>query len=176
MVDKTPSEVTLAKMADTLRTIPLFHAFRAQDDMLQALGKMMVETTVPSGTWLLREGEMGQSMFILCEGEVEVTKTTLEDEQYTVAALRGAENAFFGELALLDEDRRSASIRSVTECVVLELTREDFEAFGNRHPDVALSIMRELAKIVCRRFRATNRDVVRLFSALVSEVSQQVIE
>ena len=163
-------------VVETLRTIPLFHNIRERDDALHSLAGRMKEAKVGSGKWLLKEGEMGQKMFILKAGTVEVCKTTLEKEQYTVAALHGTENAFFGELALLDEDRRSASIRTVGTCTVFELTRKDFEEFGNEHPDAALFVMRELAKIVCRRFRATNRDVVLLFSALVNEVSQTEIE
>ena len=164
-----------SSVVEALRSVPLFRAFSDQDEVLAALADNIKKKKVGSGIWLLKEGELGQKMFILTKGQVEVTKTTLENEQYTVASLGSEDQPFFGELALLDEDRRSASIRTTSSCEVLELDRRDFESFGNRHPSAGLAIMRELAKIVCRRFRATNGDVVRLFSALVNEISQQEV-
>ena len=172
MARKEQSDAVIA----TLRTVPLFQAFSDQTKVMESLAKQVKKKKVPAGNWLLREGELGQNMFILTDGKVEVTKTTLENEQYTVAAMTSENQPFFGELALLDEDRRSASIRAVSGCEVLELGRKDFESFGNHHPEAGLAIMRELAKIVSRRFRATNRDVVRLFSALVNEISQKEVD
>ena len=163
-------------VVETLRTIPLFQSICEREEMLQALAEKMEEKVVKPGTYLIKEGQMGESMYILREGEVEVSKSTIENTPYTVAAMRGQDNAFFGELALLDKDRRSASIHAVTRCELLKLGRKGFEEFGDQYPDGALQIMRELAKIVCRRFRATNRDVVRLFSALVNEISQREID
>jgi CRP-like cAMP-binding protein len=107
---------------------------------------------------------------------VEVTKRTLEDEQYTVAVLRDHDHAFFGELALLDEDRRSATIRTLQDCEVLALKRKDFEALGNTHPDIGLVITRELGKMICRRFRGTSEDVILLFEALVNEIRTEEID
>ena len=161
---------------ETLKTIPLFKAFKTDEKKLSALASLMSERTVMAGSYLVKEGELGKEMFILDRGEVEITKTTLENEQYTVVVLNEKNNAFFGELALLDEDKRSASIKATKDCQVLVLGRSEFETLENTHPDIGLIITRELAKIVCRRFRTTNEDVILLFEALVNEVSQMEIE
>lgn len=161
---------------ELLKTIPLFHSFSTQQDKLSALAALMTKRTVKKGSFLIQEGEIGKEMFILEKGEVEITKRTLENEQYTVAVLREQDHAFFGELALMDEDKRSATIKALRECDVLVLKRDDFETLGNSNPDIGLNIMRELAKIVCRRFRSTNQDVILLFEALVHEVSTAEID
>ena len=90
-----------------------------------------------------------------------------------MAVLRDEQKAFFGELALMDADRRSATIKTIEDCNVLVMSRDNFEELGNRHPDIGLAIMRELAKILSRRFRDTNSDVILLFEALVQEVQSE---
>ncbi len=158
------------EVLEKLRSIPLFQAFHAQDDKLSAIAALMTTRRIPSGGILVAEGETGDELFILGKGEVEISRRTLDNEQYTVAILTDEDNAFFGELALLDEDKRSATISALRDCEVLTLKRDDFERFGNTHPEIALVIMRELAKLVCRRIRNTNEDVILLFEALVNEV------
>jgi CRP-like cAMP-binding protein len=90
-----------------------------------------------------------------------------------VAVLHAEDNASFGELALLDDDRRSATIMARKDCEVLALKREDFERFGDARPDIALIITRGLARLVTRNLRNSNEDVVLLFNALVNEVRSQ---
>jgi len=160
----------------TLRPIPLFRAFAGDDAKLAVVAGLMASRKVHGGHTLIQEGALGDELFILKAGEVEVTKTTLEHEQYTVAVLRGSDHAFFGELALLDEDKRSASIVATSECEVLVLKRADFEALGNAHPELGLAIMRELAKILSRRLRTTDQDLILLFEALVNEVQAEELD
>ncbi len=125
---------------------------------------------------LVQEGEIGDDLFILQRGEVEISRRTLEDEQYTVAVLGDEGRPFFGELALVDADKRSATIRALEDCEVLVLKREDFEKLGREHPAIGWAIMRELARIISRRFRDTNDDVILLFEALVREVGEKQVE
>ncbi|MDH5753085.1 MAG: cyclic nucleotide-binding domain-containing protein, partial [Deltaproteobacteria bacterium] len=81
--------------------------------------------------------------------------------------------AFFGELALLDEDKRSATIRTATDTEMLVLTRADFIRMGNDYPEIGLLVTRSLASIICKRFRSTNNDVILLFEALVNEIRSE---
>lgn len=164
------------QIVETLKRVPLFQAFREKEDDLALLAAVMTTRTVRSGSLVVEEGQIGEELFILQRGEVEITKTTLQDEQYTVAVLGDEAHPFFGELALVDADKRSATIRALKPCEVLVLKRKDFEKLGNDHPHLGLSIMRNLAKIISRRFRDTNDDVVLLFEALVKEVSQKTID
>ncbi len=59
------------------------------------------------------------------------------------------------------------------DCEVLVIARGDFERFSNERPTLGLPIMRELARRVCRRFRAASEDVILLFEALVNEARSE---
>ncbi len=158
------------EIVEKLSTVPIFQSFKHEREKLEALAARMTPRRVKAGKTLLKEGQNGDEMFILMRGRVEVSKRTIDGEQYTVASPRAEDSAFFGELALLDDDRRSATITAVEDCEVLALSRANFERFGDDHPEVALAIMRELARLVGRKMRNTNEDAALLFKALVDEV------
>lgn len=162
-------------LLDILRDIRVFEDFAGDAEQLAAIAALMTPRQVAAGTTFVHEGEQGDAMFILLRGAVRITKRTLDNEQYTVAEVRGEEHAFFGELALLDAERRSATITAIEDCDLMVLRRESFENFGNAHPRPALLIMRRLAKLVSGRLRSTNDDVVLLFEALVNEVRSREV-
>ena len=85
----------------------------------------------PPGKLLVREGEPGQSMFVIVEGRVAVMRQPPDGPQKTVGYLSTGD--FFGELALVTECRRTASIMAVERTVVLELTRAGLAEAGARH-------------------------------------------
>ncbi len=158
------------KSRAALGAVPLFAAFREQPPQLAIVADAMVARSIPAGTVVIREGESGDEMFVLLRGEVEVSKTTIRQEKFAVARLFDRDHTLFGELALVDDEIRSATITAVTDCEVLVLTRKAFDELGDAHPDIGLPIQRALAKQVARRLRATNADVLLLFDALVREV------
>jgi CRP-like cAMP-binding protein len=81
-------------------------------------------------------------------------------------------HVFFGEVGLIDKDKRSATVVCKTDCEFYVLSRENFLALGARSPSIGLIITRELTKIVCQRLRKANNDIITLFDALVEEVAQ----
>ena len=157
-----------AKLLKRLRTIPIFE--HVQGDELSDVAALMTQRSVPSGYTLVTEGEAGDEMFILLEGRVRISKMTLDQDRYTVAVLDSETTPFFGELALLDQDRRSATIETVEDSELLVLSREDFDRFGDEHPRVGLAIVRALARRVSEHLRHANEDALLLFEALVGEV------
>lgn len=96
------------------------------------------------GEVIVREKTMTDSFCIIKSGKVEVTKR-FSDGDEMILTLMG-EGDFFGEMALLDQGPRSATVRAISETVVLELSSRDFEKLLHDAPDLAFSIMRELGK------------------------------
>lgn len=95
---------------------------------------------------LAREGEPGSTMFIIASGKVVVTKDTPAGEK--VLATLG-EGDFFGEMAIMGmQDRRAATVKTVTETTVLELNREAFEGFIRRSPEIAMAVIKSLTERV----------------------------
>jgi len=165
---------TTEAILSTLQYVPFFAPFKGREEVLAEFAGMMRHETILQNQELLREGDVGDTMYILHRGEVAVTRKTMEKEEYTLALLSSEGHAFFGELALLDNDRRTATVRTTQECEVLILTRSDFTTFCDKHPDIGVRVMRELSKILCSRFRDTNQDVILLFEALVEEVRSEI--
>lgn len=85
----------------------------------------------PAGQFLVREGEPGESMFLIVEGRVAVMRQPDDGPTKTVGHLSAGD--FFGELALVTDCRRTASVMAVERTVVLELTRAGLGAAGARH-------------------------------------------
>ncbi len=92
----------------------------------------------------------------------------MHQDRFTVSFLE--KGNFFGELALLGRDRRSASCVAETDCEFLVIGRDDFVAFGDRHHAAGLAITRRVATRLAERLLAANEEILSLFTALVQEV------
>ncbi|MCL4819273.1 MAG: cyclic nucleotide-binding domain-containing protein [Vicinamibacteria bacterium] len=141
---------------------------------VEALAAVFVHRRAAAGEVLVREGEEGDTMFVLRSGRVRVEKRTPYADTYTVTFLDGESGGFFGELALLDREFRSATVVAETDCELLVVGREGFLAFGDRHPVAGLLLTRRIAHHLAERLRRTNRDMVTLFTALVQEIGERL--
>ena len=94
------------------------------------------------GDFIFREGEFGQTAFMIESGEVEIIKFT-GDKNTVLAELK--KGALFGEMAIIESSPRSASARAKTECVLTEITEERLKKYLSSSPNVALDMMRRLA-------------------------------
>jgi len=125
-----------------------------------------------AGHIIIREGEPGNSMYIMVEGEVEITKRlTLELDEDTpkerVMIRLNAENGvYFGEMSLLENDPRSATVTASTDCRLLELHQKDCLELVQHNPAMGAKLLLRLAQLLSRHLRKTNQDVVKLTTAL----------
>ena len=79
-------------------------------------------------------------MFIVYEGTVEIRKKTRSGDEYTVVELTAEHNVFFGELAIVSEGERSATVITKSKCNFLVISKKDFEDFCEEHPTIGLHI------------------------------------
>lgn len=139
---------------------------------LQPLLHLAEPRFFPKNSVIIKEGESGDSMFIMSAGEVNITKRltlTLgqdlpKDKQ--MIRLRAEDGVSFGEMALLENDTRTATVTALTDCRLLELNREDFLGFIREHSVTGCKIMLRLAQLLSRFLRKANQDVVKLTTAL----------
>ena len=104
---------------------------------------------------------------------MDIIKKTMQKEKYVVATLDSKVGTFYvGELALVDNDRRSATVAAKTECECLVLNRDNFLKFGDSNPKEGLEITRSIAGQLSSKLRKSNGDIITLFSALVDEISE----
>ncbi len=123
------------------------NVFRGLDEEgLEELRQVAEIHTYPEQTTLIRQGDRGNTLYVVVEGRVAVTQR-LEDGQERLLGIRGPRE-FFGELALLDETPRMASCVTLTETRVLEVTEETFDHVLENSPAVAYAIMRHVVDML----------------------------
>jgi len=157
----------------TLGNIILFEDFKENDEVLGKIEALFTERDAKKGEVIITEGREGDELFIIKSGCVRILKNTLQDEKYTVVILSADQHIFFGEIGLLLNDKRSATVVAEADSTFLVTNQKKFAEFGEREPYIALMITRKIARILASRLTKTNQDVVTLFSALVSEIDAQ---
>jgi CRP-like cAMP-binding protein len=125
--------------AEALGRAPLFQGLSKKD--LLALAKVTEDMEVPAGRHLCREGASGHEFFVIVEGEVDISK----DGRHIRSEGPGE---FFGEIALIDNVPRTATVTAKTPLRFFVLTRQSFSALMHQQPQIERKIMVELAKRV----------------------------
>jgi CRP-like cAMP-binding protein len=134
--------------------------------------KMGHPKRVSEGELVLIEGESGDTMFILVEGNVAISRrlgTTTDDrigQQHVKRLITLSAPQFFGEMSLLEDAERSATVTAATECEVLEISRADFEKLVELDLELGYRIVYNIALVMAGRLRGTNKDVLKLTAAL----------
>ncbi len=157
---------------ERLRQVPFFSMYRDDTATIRKISDMCARRSYRKGKYIIREKEFGDELYIIYSGEIDIVKKTLQHEEYTVTNMCADECALYvGEMALIDNDRRSASVLAKTDCECLVISRDNFLAFGDENPRVGLAITREIARQLVMNLRKSNSDIITLFSALVEEIS-----
>lgn len=155
---------------ESLRGIPIFGPL--SDGQLREVAAAVRRRVVPAGTVIFREGERSTSVYILVRGSASTTKRLglavrdpVETPKQKVLVHLAAPQ-FFGEVGLLSDLERSATITTESECEIIELARADFERLAERDPDLGYRVLRSIAVVLTERLRRTDLDVVKLTAAL----------
>ena len=127
----------MAAPVEILRKVPLFEELG--DRELERLAEHFKERTFPEGSAVTTEGATGTGFFIIADGNATVSvggeeRTTLGSGDY------------FGEIALVDEGTRSATIVAATDLRCYGLTAWEFRPFVEEHPQVAWPLLKQMAR------------------------------
>ncbi len=111
---------TLIRYPDKVAPLPLFSLFQAED-LISVLDAVEI-TRVQPGSKIITQGEPGRAFFVLARGKVRVTRTNQKGESIQLAMLQSG--SIFGEMALLSDSPRSASVIADTDCDLLKFERD----------------------------------------------------
>ena len=134
-----------------------------------------------SGSVIMREGEHGDSMYFFVEGTVDVSKTmtlkldtgTNSKVEKSLVILKANTVSIFGEMAMLEDEPRSATITASSHCVLYEVERVDFTNLCDENPQLGLKLLRGIAGIMSGRIRKTSDDKLKLSTALSLALAKQ---
>ena len=151
-----------------LKEFPLLS--RLSDEELGCLAAVMEERFFPAGTEILREGEPGDEMYLLLRGSVDVLKTTPYGDPYVTASLNDSYHCSFGEMALIDRGKRSATVRAKTDCRTLALGSAAFQRFCREHPTIGLELLMSISATLVHDLRMENENLRIVYQALIEEI------
>jgi CRP/FNR family cyclic AMP-dependent transcriptional regulator len=126
---------------DTLRHVPLFESL--DDEAAKELCKLIETLDCPERQVLFRAGDVGDAMYVIERGKVRISVRASDGYDVTLTELGCGD--FFGEMALLDGQRRSASATVAENARLAVLSREHFLSFMRSNPNVALEMLTALA-------------------------------
>ena len=138
---------------ELLRSVPLFADL--EEGELERFSQVAVPRSFPAATRVFHEGDDSDACYIVRDGSFRVTREHSDGRAITLATLGPGE--IFGELAMLDGDRRSASAESITDGTLLALPANDVRNLLSRNPEIALKLVAGLV----RRLRAANMRLSR---------------
>jgi CRP-like cAMP-binding protein len=130
-----------------LKSLSVFR--ETPETVLAEIVHLMVEMNVPAGAVIVKEGDAGDCMYIIYDGKVNIHK------QKRVLVELG-EKDFFGELALLDTETRSATATAITDCILFRIDQEPFYDMMESRPEVVKGVV----KILCKRIRESNQKLL----------------
>jgi CRP-like cAMP-binding protein len=116
-----------------------------------ALGGFFNEKLMPEGMTVFVENMPGESLFLIQEGAIQISKMLAEGDEKTLVIL-GAED-IFGEMAILDSAPRSATARVAEAARLLSIRRADYEVLCEQNPRLALKLTLNIVRVFSRRIR-----------------------
>ncbi len=132
--------MSLNEEVEVLRKVPLFA--KIEPSKLKLLAFTSERLTFPAGGELFHEGDPGDAAYIILDGQADIVIDTPNGE---LAVAKVGKNDLIGEIAILIDVPRTATIRAETELTALAITKDLFFRMISEFPDMAVEIMRELA-------------------------------
>ncbi len=123
---------------------------------LGLLAGLFTEKSLQEGMTVFVEQMPGESLFLISEGTIRVSKMLAEGEEKTLVIL-GPDDVF-GEMALLDGAPRSVTARVIESARLLCIRKTDFDGLCEKAPKLGLKLMRNIVRVFSRRIRENNED------------------
>ncbi|MCD4817112.1 MAG: cyclic nucleotide-binding domain-containing protein [Candidatus Cloacimonetes bacterium] len=153
-----------------LKNVDLFKELTSEE-LKYFASKMHVAHFKETDT-IIKENEDGDKMFILFKGEVQISiKMTMIDEQIemdkTLITLRDKDYKFFGEIGLLDSQKRTATVIAKTNCTLYTINRKVFLQMCSEYPKIGVKILLRISEKLAKTVEKNNINVLKLTTALI---------
>lgn len=136
---------------ELLRDVPVFAGL--DDDDLSRLALMLTEKHYPKDSVVVSALDPGDALYIIVNGDAKVSLWSDNGREIILSTLHSG--AFFGEMALIDGEARSANVTVTRDAHILRLSRKDFLAVLRRYPSITINVMTEM----CVRLRRADESI-----------------
>jgi CRP-like cAMP-binding protein len=127
------------------------------DDELDKVAEVCKEQQFKSGQTIFKEGEPGNRLYIIAEGEVRISRQIPGSGEEALTVLK--QGACFGEMAVFDRSERSTDAIANTDCKLITITRSDFEMLLDFNRDLAYKVLWAVVRLLSERLRVTNENL-----------------
>lgn len=134
-----------------------------EDDELERIAEICKEQRFKSAKTLFNEGDPGNRLYIIAEGEVRISRNVPGSGEEALSVLKSG--ACFGEMAVFDRSERSTDAIANTDCTLITISRPDFEMLLDFDRDLAFKVLWSVVRLLSERLRITN-DNLRSFLAM----------
>lgn len=139
-------------LSDHLRQVPIFAGLAEAE--LAAVEGFLSLRTITAGDFVFREGEKGDHVCFVADGQLEVIKFNHIGQTVVIARLARGDS--IGEMSLIDQLTRSASVRARSASHLVVLTRDAFARLLEEHPGIGIKILKGIAHLLSANLRKTS--------------------
>ena len=151
----------MAAVTELLKKVAIFHDL--DDDELAQLADVSREEKFVSGEYIFREGESGNRLYLIVEGDVRISRDVPGSGEEALAVLKPG--AIFGEMSVFDRSERSTDAISNGGTTTFTISRTDFEMLLDLNRELAFKVLWACVRLLSSRLRNTN-DSLRSFLAM----------
>ena len=169
---KVADKKLLESKLDYLKKVSLFAGLE-ENKIRVILDKMVVEK-IDAETTFIQENSIGSDLYILLDGEVEISKSlvlpewvqTTQKTDKSLIRLSEKHFPFFGEMAIYEEQsERSASIKAKRSCLIARISKKDLWHIFEQDHEIGMIINRNVAAELVKRLNKANKDILKLTTA-----------
>ncbi len=144
----------------SLQSIPLFESLGKRD--LSLILNIIHSRSYLTGEYIFYQGDPGIGLYVIREGKVRIIRADEEGNEIELAIF--SKGDFFGELAMVDGEKRSASAVAKTDVRAAVIFKPDLDEFIEKYPKKGINILFGISKIIATRLRLLNEDFFSLQS------------
>jgi len=157
---KSPTDKS--DLLEILQGIPFFAQLSKRD--LSALFSIIHNRSFINGEYIFYQGDPGIGLYIIREGEVRIERKLDSTETISLAKFKSGD--FFGELALVDDEKRSASAIAESEVKLAVIFKPDLDEFISHFPKRGVKVLQGISHVVAVRLRQLNEENIKLQSSI----------
>ncbi len=147
-----------------MKNHPLFKTLN-DEEYFQAL-EFFEEKKYAVGSFLLKEGEFSSKALILLEGEVEIYKMSIYNENYVITNVKSGGGELFGEINLIDTGLVTSTVKAIKDAKTLEIEHNSFITLFDTYPNIGVKMLWMISYNLSRHLRKADNEILSLFNAL----------